>query len=205
MARLARIDPARRPAGETRGVSFYGTFKVPPGRYTLRTLVIERETGATGVQVLDLKVPPFDPRAGFLLPPLVVEDAASWVSLDMAASGAERSPFDVGGRQYVPRTSFEVKGGEAEKMVLVAFAPDRPGDPNDIQIRSSLTARDGKAAPAGILHIDKMYRDGKGRRVFMLGYTPDAVAPGEYTLRIALGDGADRLESYSLLRVRAGS
>ena len=205
LGRLARIDPARRAAGDTRGVSFYGTFQVPPGRYTLRTLVVERETGATGVQVLDLKVPPFDPSAGFMLPPLVVEDAASWVSLDIAPPGADRSVFEVGGRQYVPRTSFEMKGGAVEKMVLVAFAPDRPGDPNDIQIRSSLTSRDGKAAPAGMLRIDKMYRDPSGRRVFMLGYTPDAVAPGDYTLRIALGDGADRLESYSLLRFRAGS
>jgi VWFA-related protein len=205
LARLARIDPSKRPPGDTRGVSFYGTFQVPPGTYTLRTMVVERETGATGVQVLEVKVPPFDPTAGFLLPPLVVEDAASWVSLDVARQDAGRSPFDVGGRQYVPRTSFEVKGGAAEKMVLVAFAPERPGDPSDIQIRSSLTSRDGKAAPAGVLRIDKMYRDPGGRRVFVLGYTPDQVAPGEYTLRVALGDGADRLESYALLRVRAGS
>ena len=89
--------------------------------------------------------------------------------------------------------------------MLVAFAPERPGDPADIQIRSSLTSRDGKAAPAGVLRIDKMHRDVAGRRVFVLGYTPDAIAPGEYTLRVALGDGADRLESYALLRVRAGS
>jgi VWFA-related protein len=204
MARLTRIDPAKVSAKDTRGVSFYGTFQVPPGTYTLRTLVVERETGATGVQVLELKVPPFDPSAGFLLPPLVVEDAASWVSLDLRPE-AIRSPFDVGGRQYVPRTSFEVKGGATEKMVLVAFAPERPGDPADIQIRSSLTSRDGKAMPAGILRIDKMYRDVAGRRVFVLGYTPDDLAPGEYTLRVALGDGADRLESYALLRVRAGS
>jgi VWFA-related protein len=204
MARLTRIDPTRISATGTRGVSFYGTFQVPPGTYTLRTMVVERETGATGVQVLELRVPPFDPAAGFLLPPLVVEDAASWVSLDLRPEAA-RSPFHVGGRQYVPRTSFEVKGGEAEKMVLVAFAPERPGDPGDVQIRSSLTSRDGKAAPAGILRIDKMHRDVAGRRVFVLGYTPDAIEPGEYTLRVALGDGAERLESYALLRVRAGS
>jgi hypothetical protein len=205
MARLARIDPARRPAGDARGVSFYGTFQVPPGRYTLRTLVVERETGTTGVQVLDLRVPPFDPTVGFLLPPLVVEDAASWVSLDLGRADAGRSPFEVGDRHFVPRTSFEVKGGTPEKMVLVAFAPERPGDPSDIQIRSSLTSRDGRAAPAGVLRIDKMYRDVGGRRVFLLGYTLDSIAPGEYTLRVALGEGTDRLESYALLRVKAGS
>ena len=47
--------------------------------------------------------------------------------------------------------------------------------------------------------------DVAGRRVFVLGYTPDELAPGDYTLRVALGEGADRLESYALLRVKAGS
>jgi VWFA-related protein len=207
LAQLVRLDPERRPAGEARGVSFHGIFSVPPGSYTLRMLLVERETGATGLQVLDLKVPPFDARAGFLLPPLVVEDAAQWVSLDMRrASGSQpASPFEVGGKRFVPRTSFEVKGGAAEKMVLVAFAPRRPADPSaDVQLRSSLTAGDGRVVPAGMLRIDKVYWQDGGRRTFVLGYTPDAVDPGDYTLRIALDEGRERLESYSLLRVRPG-
>lgn len=208
LAQLARLDPERRPAGATRGVSFQVTFHVPPGRYTLRTLVVERETGATGVQVLDMKVPPFDARAGFLLPPMVVEDAGDWLSLEVARSRTDgaRSPFRVGDRQFVPRTSFEVHGGAAETVVLVAFAPEWPGDPaGDIQIRSSLTSRDGQAVPPGMLRIEKMHRQDDGRRVFLLAYTPDLIPPGDYTLRIALGEGAGRLESYSLLRMRAGS
>ena len=44
-----------------------------------------------------------------------------------------------------------------------------------------------------------------GRRTFLLGYTPDALDPGDYTLRIALGDAGEHLESYALLRVRPGS
>jgi VWFA-related protein len=209
IAQLARIDPVRRPAGESRGVSFSSDFSVPPGRYTLRMLVVERETGATGVQMLDLKVPPFDPRSGVLLPPVVVEDADQWLKLDMARgkeSGDRTSPFDVGGRSLVPRTSFEVRGGTAERMVLVAYEPVRPGDPaTDVQLHSSLTGRDGKLVAPGMMRIEKVYRQDDGRRTFVLGYTPDALAPGDYTLRIALGEGGERLESYSLLRVRPGS
>ena len=204
LAQLVRLDPQRRPAGTARGISFYGTFGIPAGSYTLRLLVVERETGATGLQVLDLKVPPFDGRAGYLLPPMVVEDAADWVSLDMSRSSAPltASPFVVDGKRYVPRTSFEVKGGSAETMVLVAFAPDRPGDPAaELQLRSSLTAGDGRVVAPGMLRIDQVHWQ-EGRRTFVLGYTPEPVDPGDYTLRIALGEGRERLESYSLLRVR---
>lgn len=208
IAQLARIDAGRRPVGDTRGVSFYGTLRVPAGHYTLRTLAIERETGATGVQILDLNVPAYDARSGFLLPPVVVEDPGTWLSLEMAGKvgGGEASPFQVGGKQFVPRTSLEVRGGASERMVLVAFAAPQPEDAaSDIQIRSSLTSRDGRAAPAGVLRIEKVYRQSDGRRTFLLGYTPDAISPGDYTLRIALGDAGEHLESYALLRVRPGS
>jgi len=80
-----------------------------------------------------------------------------------------------------------------------------PVDAGFIQIRSSLTSRDGRAAPAGVLRIEKVYRQSDGRRTFLLGYTPDAIDPGDYTLRIALGDAGEHLESYALLRVRPGS
>jgi VWFA-related protein len=209
IAQLARIDPTRRPVGESRGVSFSGDFSVPPGRYTLRVMLVERETGATGVQVLDLKVPPFDPRSGVLLPPVVVEDADQWLRLDLARGkdgSPTPSPFDVGDRPLVPRTSFEVRRGAAEKLVLVVYEPVRPGDPaTDLQLHSSLTARDGRVVAPGMMRIEKVYRQEDGRRTFVLGYTPEALDPGEYTLRIALGEGGERLESYSLLRVRPGS
>jgi hypothetical protein len=55
-----------------------------------------------------------------------------------------------------------------------------------------------------MMRIEKVYRQDDGRRTFVLGYTPEALAPGDYTLRIALGEGGERLESYSLLRVRPG-
>ncbi len=180
IAQLARIDAERRPVGDTRGVSFYGTLRVPAGHYTLRTLAT----------------------------PVVVEDPGTWLSLEMAGKvgGGDASPFQVGGKQFVPRTSLEVRGGASEKMVLVAFAAPQPEDAaSDIQIRSSLTSRDGRAAPAGVLRIEKVYRQSDGRRTFLLGYTPDALDPGDYTLRIALGDAGEHLESYALLRVRPGS
>ena len=209
LAQLARLDPASQAglSASARGLSFFGTLRVPPGRYTVRLMVQERETGVAGVQFIDVSVPSYDPRSGFLLPPLVVDEATRWLCLEMSRARADAvgTPFQVAGRPFVPRASFQVQPGTPEKMVLIAYEPSQPGDPAaDVQIRSSVTDRQGRPVGPGVLHIDKVHRE-EGRRTYLLAYTPEALAPGDYTLRIAVGEAGSHLESYALLRVRSGS
>src|SRR5262249_10078781 len=207
LAQLARLDPASQ-AGvspSARGLSFFGTLRVPAGRYTVRLMVQERETGAAGVQFIDVSVPPYDPRAGFLLPPLAVDEAARWLGLEMsrARTAGVGTPFEVAGRPFGPRASFQVQPGTPEKMVLIAYEPAAPGDPAaDVQIRSSVTDRQGRPVAPGLMHIDKVHRDESGRRTYVLAYTPETLAPGDYTLRIAVGEAGSHAASYALLRVR---
>ncbi len=209
LAQLARIDPARAdPSGDAAGLSVVAALGMPPGHYTIRLLVQQRETGAAGTQFLDVTVPPYEPRHGFLLPPVVVDDASRWINVEAVRPGAHAGtlPFVIGGKAYVPRASFEVKGGAPEKMVLVSYEPRTPGDPAaDVQIRSSLTDRAGQPVAPGQLRIDGVQRDDAGRRTYVLAYRTDALTPGDYTLRLAVGEADSRLESYALLKVRAGS
>jgi VWFA-related protein len=208
-AQLVRVDPAQAdPAGTARGLSLFGTLSVPAGRYTVRLMVHERESGTAGVHFLDVTVPPFDPRRGFLLPPLVVDEPGQWLTLEMGRNrtGYAAAPFQVDGQPFVPRADFQLAQGRPQKMVLIAYEPLLPGDPAaDVQIRSSLTDGGGHAAPPGYLRVQKVHHDGAGRRTYVLGYTPEVEQPGDYTLRIGLGEAGTRLEAYSLLRVRAGS
>jgi VWFA-related protein len=209
-AQLARFDPGRadREGRAARGVSFYGTLRVPPGAYTLKLMVQDPETGSAGVQFLDVTVPPYEANAGFLLPPVVMDDAGSWLALEISAGrkGATESPFAVAGHAFLPRTSFQVHSGTPEKLVLIAYEPEAPGDPAaGIEIRSSLRNAAGAAVTGGPLRLDKMHREGNGRRTYVLDYTPEGLAPGDYTLRIGIGESGSRLESYSLLRVLPGS
>jgi VWFA-related protein len=211
VGRLVRLDTSETdPGGRTDGISLYGTLRVPPGRYTLRLLVRETNTGASGVQFIDLTVPPYDPRVGFLLPPVVVDDVERWLSLEMSAGGQAADgrafPFQVAGRPFLPRASFQVHGGRSERLVVFAYEPVRPGDPAaDIQISSTLTDRSGRALSPGFLKIESVRREKTGRRTYVLGYTPEALAEGDYTLRIGVGEARSQLESYSLIRIRSGS
>jgi VWFA-related protein len=205
-AQLVRIDPAQSdPDGVIHGLSLFGTLGVLPGRYTVRLMINERESGTAGVQFIEVNVPARDGRHGFLLPPLVVDDPGSWLTAEMGRgrTGAAAVPFQVNGEPFVPRATFQLQPGKAQKVVLIAFEPDGPpGDPGaDVQIRSSLTDRQGQQVPAGFLRVQKVHHDGRGRKTYVLGYTPEISKPGDYTLRLGLGEKGSRLESYALLRL----
>ena len=207
LAQLARVDPAQAdPEGAARGVSFYGTLAVAPGKYTVRLMLQERESGKSGVQFIDVTVPPYDPRMGVLLPPVLMEDPGRWVGLAMSRhdrAGSPAFPFQLGDKTFLPRASLETQPGASEKLVLLAYEPSLPGDPTaPLQIRSSLRDREGRLVPAGFLRIEKVHRGEPGRRTYVLGYVPDPLAAGDYTLRIGIGEGGSQLEAYSLLRVR---
>jgi hypothetical protein len=197
------------PSGRARGISLFGTFNVPAGRYTIRLMVRERLTGRRSVRFLDVTVPSYDGRAAFALPPLVMDDAERWLSLEMgpgkASAGSAARPFRTSAGLFVPRASFEVQPGTPERLVLIVWEPAAPGDPAaDVEIRSSLTAADGRAVPPGRLRVERVNHDGGGRRTFVFTYDPEAIAAGDYTLRIRLGEGGSLAEAYALLRFRPG-
>lgn len=209
LAQLARVDPGKAdPGGQARGISFYGTLSVPPGQYTIRLMVREEETDAAGVQFLEVTVPPYDPKAAFLLPPVVMDEQERWLRLDMQSGKASQAafPFQVAGEPFLPRASFEVRPGRAEKLVLIAYEPSLAGDPGaDLEIRSSLKTRDGRPVTPGRLKIDRVHREAGGRRTYVFDYTPDELEAGDYTLRIAIAEAGAVVESYALLRVRPRS
>ena len=205
IAQMVRIDPAvADPDGSALGVSFFGTFDVEAGDYTVKLMIQEPDTDAAGVQFIDLTVPPYDSRRGFLLPPVVVDDMASWLGL---AINPEREsmksfPFTMGGERFLPRTSFEVRPGMPEKLVLISYQPDRPLDPAaPLTIHSSVTNAAGEFVPGGTMQLAGVEYNA-GHRTYILDYTPDDLEPGDYTLRIGVGEaGVGQVESYARLRI----
>ena len=211
LAQFVRVDPGQAdPDSQARGISLFGTLQVPPGRYTIRLMLLEAASGKSAVRFLDVTVPPYDGRTVFALPPLVLDEAERWLRLEMgpgkAAPKNATVPFQVDARPFVPRTSFEVRPGARERLVMIVWDPDLVGDPAaDTEIRSSLTGSDGRTVQPGRLKVERVHNDADGRRTFVFSYTPQAVEAGDYTLRIGLEQGGSLAEAYSLLRVRPRS
>jgi hypothetical protein len=205
ISQFVRIDPSvADPDGESDGIAFYGTFRVPPGEYSLRFLVQDQESGVAGVHFIDVQVPPYDATQGFLLPPVVMDDAGRWLGVVFEAARRRGDfPFLVGGEPFLPRTSFAVTPGRKERLVLIAYEPEGlPEDPvSDLVIRSSLTDGDGLPVAGGRLGLRSVERGADGRRTYVLEYVPDEVEPGDYTMRIGLGEGGVNVEAYTRIRV----
>ncbi len=208
LAQSVTLEPGRAdPTGQARGVSVFGAFEVPPGRYTIRLMVREAASGKSAVRLLDVTVPRYDANAVFALPPVVLDEPERWLKLEVARGAGGRSdagaPFQVDAHPFVPRASFEVHPGARERLVLMVFDPELSGDPAaDIEIRSSLTASDGRAVEPGRLKVERVHDDGDGRRTFVFSYLPEDVAAGDYTLKIGLGESGSFAQSFALLRFR---
>jgi hypothetical protein len=108
----------------------------------------------------------------------------------------------VGGEPFLPLATSRLERGVPERLALISYEPERPGDPAaGVEIRSSLTDAQGRLVPAGYLRITRVDRGPDGRRTYVLRYTPDELAAGDYTLRIGLGEAGRQIESYGLVRM----
>lgn len=205
LAQLTRIDLSQAdPSGTAQGVSFYGVLQVPPGKYTLKMMVRQSDADQSGVQFLDLTVPANDPKVGFLLPPMLVDEPASWLGLRLTDANRPAVPFTIDGKAFLPRTSFRVKNDTPERLVLISYAPEGPQDmASNLQIRSAVIDSKGVEVQAGEVTLEKVLHEPGGRRTYLLNFQPKGLAPGDYRLRVGVGESGLIMESYAQLRVDA--
>jgi hypothetical protein len=204
-AHFLRLDGGG-PGGDSNGfagLSFAGRFDVPAGDYTLRFLA-QGPSGQTSTRFFEVTVPRRLASAGFLLPPLFAETPGAWVEVALKSRGDAGLPLkiDAGSGTFVPRTDLSVRPGRRERLVLVAYDPKTAQDPAvDVDIRSSLSDDSGKRFPPGMIIVEKVLHDAEGRRSYVLGFTPEDIPPGNYTLRVHLGEAGSVLQSYTRLKV----
>lgn len=202
-AQFMRLEATPVNGGAARGLSFAGRFDVPPGDYMLRFLA-QRPSGETATRFFEVTVPERVASRGFLLPPLFPEAPGAWLEVPLRRGEDAGLPLrlEFAGAPLVPRTRVAVRPGRRERLVLIAFDPSAAGDPAvDIDIRSALADDSGRLFPPGTISVENVVRGEEGRRSYVLGFTPADVPPGDYTLRIQIGESSSVLRSYSRLVV----
>lgn len=202
-AHFLRLEATLPAPADERGLSFAGRFEVPPGAYTLKFLA-QRDGGRAGTRFFEVTVPDRPASAGFLLPPLFGDNPQAWVPLVLKGRGEGGLPLklEAGGEPFLPRADLSVRPGRRERLLLVAYDPKTARDPAiDVDIRSTLSDDSGKRFPPGSIVVEKVLHDAEGRRSYVLSFTPEGVPPGDYTLRIQLGEAGSVLQSYTRLKV----
>jgi hypothetical protein len=100
------------------GVRYYGMLSLPPGRYTIKTLVHNRDE-RNGFARASLVVPKAGEAA--VLTPIPIDETPKAVLVKAPRTDSEAYPFTVGTQKFVPCTT--ATGGKVA-LYVVGAAPD---------------------------------------------------------------------------------
>jgi len=189
--RLADLDATRQ-----RRVSFVRRVALPPGRYSVQTAVRDGLGDRTGCSATALVVAPAAP--GVRLSSVVGLAGAT------PATGEDRDdPFRVGQVRMSPDLGGRLHT-EAGRDGLVVYyvvyaqpgATEAPRMTLEIDRAGRVVRRGEVALPAA---------DARGRIPYVAQVPVAALAPGEYTLRLSVTQGASAATEEALLQVAAAS
>ena len=191
------LDLAKAGAGLRQGgLKFVGHLDLPPGEYSLRTLVRNGASGAFSLRVLPLTVPAFG-RGPALLPPLFPDTAANrWVTVREAPRGGPPVDYPFIARQqpYVPASRPVLASGAEVPLALVGYDLG----PGDLKVAARLLAADGKeAATGGVRLLQREATAAGGPDRLLAAFRPPALPPGEYTLSVTLTGAAGAASATS--------
>ncbi len=191
------LDLAKAGAGLRQGgLKFFGHLDLPPGEYSVRTLVRNGASGAFSLRVLPLTVPAFG-KGPALLPPLFPDPAANrWVTVREAPRGGPPPDYPFLARQqpYVPASRPVLAGGAEVPLALVGYDLG----PGDLKVAARVLAADGKeVATGGVRVLQREPTAAGGPDRLLAAFRPPALPAGEYTLSVTLTGAAGAASATS--------
>lgn len=173
------------------GLKVYGEMTLPPGKYTLRTLVRDAEADRFGVTVNAISVPG-DPSAAFALPPLFIEEGRQWIMVKVksreGAAAPSEYPFSIGGESFVP-TALAGTSQSGDPMQVCLIGYNFASDSSDLQYTGRAIGVDGR--PHGRVELKLLKasdRERAGARKLLLQVRTWGLDPGRYALAVKLED-----------------
>ncbi|MFL6248174.1 MAG: VWA domain-containing protein [Thermoanaerobaculia bacterium] len=105
------------------GIRFYGTLRLPPGRYAIKNLVHINETDTNGYRRVDLTVPA--PGDVAVVRPLFFQPADDWLMIKATRDKADLPyPFMIGGETFIPAARATLRKGEPRLFALFVYNAD---------------------------------------------------------------------------------
>jgi VWFA-related protein len=186
------IDLTKAPAALSQtGLKFFGHVELPPGNYTLRTLVRNGATGASSLRVTPVEVPAFGSGQAALLPAFFPETPGRWVMVrENPREGQPQAayPFMLKEQPYIPASLPVLTPGQPAAVVLQGYNLS-----GDLKADVKVLSADGKEIPGGALTLAG--KEGGSPVRVSATFNPPALQPGEYTLQVTLTDGAGKTDT----------
>jgi len=196
-SRSVAIDVAQDGARLREGAfRYYGSLRLAPGKYRIRSFVRDEERGRFAFQVVRLDVPEHaEARALRALPPLFFSAGGPGISLkdpsESKKSGSE--PFELAGNVFIPQLRPQLTSGKSTRLCLLLYAAAAvPGAP---LVRLEARVRDSQghaSAPAQFSVIGRTAPDASGLSKLLVEFAPQALPPGNYSLLVTFRDSGGR-------------
>lgn len=187
---LAQVGPTLRQTG----FKYLANLELAPGTYSIRVLVRNSQTGASGLRAARLEVPAAD--AGLLLPPVIPEPPTRWVLAREEADYAY--PYLMGSEIVVPAARPVVSANTRTPILLAGY--HLGGE--QLGAKAELRAADGTLVEGVELALSQRLPGGGAGFERLIGdLTWGAVAAGSYELVVTVRDeatGATRSSSITV-------
>ena len=185
-----RIDEMRRAA-----VSFTQPFTLPPGRYTIETAVLDRQSAKASVR-----------RSVLVVEPAPAGLATSDVTLVRRVSAVDgppnaADPLQARGGQVLPELSSTVAFAPGDNMSFYAVAyPPQPVE-GPVEMSLDLT-RDGQTVVHSAATAVRLEQNGAAS--VLASFPADKVQPGYYEARVTFSYGGRMATSETTVTVEPG-
>jgi VWFA-related protein len=185
------------------GLKFFAQLELPKGSYSLRTLVRNGTTGASGLKVTEVAVPAFGKGEPALLPAFFPEAPGHWVMVRETPKAGQAQmpyPFMLKEAPYIPSSKPVLAPGQETQIILQGYNLAA----GEVKAEAKVLSADGKEVAGGDFKLGG--RDGAGISPMRLvaSFKPPALPPGDYQLRVTLVDGAGKAQT-SMARFAVGS
>jgi VWFA-related protein len=198
---LAKAGPLLRQGG----LRFFGHLELPPGEYSVRTLVRNGTSGSFSLRAAALTVPAFG-KGPALLPPLFPDpQAARWMVVREAPRGAMAQaayPFLARQQPFVPSSRPALVEGKEAPMALVGYDLGA----GDLKASAQVLDAAGKevgTGPVRVLQREAAAAGGPDRLI--AAFRPPKLPPGEYVLKVTINGAAGPVGASSAPFVVAGA
>ncbi len=171
------------------GLKFFGHLDLPPGEHSVRVLVRNGRSGASGLTVTTVSVPDLAQASPVLLPPFFPEPADKWLIVRETPRPGDRQvpyPFMLGEEPFIPASRPVLEKGREARLSLVGYHL-RAGR---IEAQARILTADGReAGEGGIARVERLGRGEDGADRLAATFAPPRnLQPGEYLLMITLSD-----------------
>lgn len=161
------------------GIKLFSTLTLSPGRYDVKALVRVAGTERKGFARTTVDVPAaFDVA---LLPPMFLDDPASWVVVRGASHDESATyPFHINGDPFMPSASAHVANGRSRRVAVFVFNVE----PDELAVETATTNVLGEAraeAPAVISRLQ-----GQDVMKLVFDYAPAGLQSGPATFDVTV-------------------